>query len=151
MQRTAAASKQVEDILRKTPGVQGVTTIAGFSLLSGVSTTYNGFFFVTLKPWKKRTSTEEHLRAILGNANQSLAKIPEGIAFVFPPPSIPGIGTSGGVTFLLEDRAGMDVNFLNQQTQKFMEAARKRPEIARITTTLLGSVPQFYLDGEIGC
>jgi len=146
LQRTDAACKQVEDILRKTPGVQGVTTIAGFSLLSGVSTTYNGFFFVTLKPWKKRTSTEEHLRAILENANQSLTKIPEGIAFVFPPPSIPGIGTSGGVTFLLEDRAGMDVNFLNQQTQKFMEAARKRPEIARITTTLLGSVPQFYLD-----
>jgi HAE1 family hydrophobic/amphiphilic exporter-1 len=146
LQRTDAACKQVEDILRKTPGVQGVTTIAGFSLLSGVSTTYNGFFFVTLKPWKKRTSTEEHLRAILENANQSLTKIPEGIAFVFPPPSIPGIGTSGGVTFLLEDRAGMDVNFLNQQTEKFMEAARKRPEIARITTTLLGSVPQFYLD-----
>jgi HAE1 family hydrophobic/amphiphilic exporter-1 len=146
LQRTAAACKQVEDILRKTPGVEGVTTIAGFSLLSGVSTTYNGFFFVTLKPWKKRSSTEEQLRAILENANQSLTKIPEGIAFVFPPPSIPGIGTSGGVTFLLEDRAGMDVNFLNQQTQKFMEAARKRPEIARITTTLLGSVPQFYLD-----
>jgi HAE1 family hydrophobic/amphiphilic exporter-1 len=146
LQRTAAASKQVEDILRKTPGVQSVTTIAGFSLLSGVSTTYNGFFFITLKPWKKRTSTEEQLRAILGHANQSLAKIPEGIAVVFPPPSIPGIGTSGGVTFLLEDRAGLDVDFLGQQTQKFIEAAQKRPEIARITTTLLASVPQFFLD-----
>jgi HAE1 family hydrophobic/amphiphilic exporter-1 len=146
LQRTAAACKQVEDILRKTPGVEGVTTIAGFSLLSGVSTTYNGFFFVTLKPWKKRTSIEEQLRAILENANRSLTKIPEGIAFVFPPPAIPGIGTSGGVTFLLEDLAGMDVNFLGQQTQKFMEEARKRPEIARVTTTLLASVPQFYLD-----
>src|ERR1700720_850042 len=146
LQRTDAACKQVEDILRKTPGVQGVTTIAGFSLLSGVSTTYNGFFFVTLKPWKKRTSTEEHLRAILENANQSLTKIPEGIAFVFPPPAIPGIGASGGVTFLLEDRAGMDVDFLGRQTKKFMEEARKRPEIARITTTLLPDVPQFYLD-----
>jgi HAE1 family hydrophobic/amphiphilic exporter-1 len=146
LQRTAAASKQVENILRKTPGVQSVTTIAGFSLLSGVSTTYNGFFFITLKPWKKRTSTEEQLRAILGHANQSLAKIPEGIAVVFPPPSIPGIGTSGGVTFLLEDRAGLDVDFLGQQTQKFIEAAQKRPEIARITTTLLASVPQFFLD-----
>jgi len=50
------------------------------------------------------------------------------------------------VTFLLEDRAGLDVDFLGQQTQKFIEAARKRPEIARITTTLLASVPQFYLD-----
>ena len=146
LQRTTAACRQVEEILRKTPGIQDVTTIAGFSLLSGVSTTYNGFFFVTLKPWKKREAIEEQLRAILGNANQSLSKIPEGIAFVFPPPAIPGIGTSGGVTFLLEDRVGMDVNFLGQQTQKFIEAASQRPEIGRITTTLLASVPQFYLN-----
>jgi hydrophobic/amphiphilic exporter-1 (mainly G- bacteria), HAE1 family len=148
LQRTTAACKQVEDILRKTPGVEGVTTISGFSLLSGVSTTYNGFFFITLKPWKKRDSVEEQLRGLLKHANQELAKIPDGIAFVFPPPSIPGIGTSGGVTFLLEDRAGMDVDFLGRQTQKFMEEARKRPEIASITTTLLASVPQFYLDVE---
>src|ERR1700731_3327401 len=146
LQRTAAATSQVTDILRKTPGVQDVTSISGFSLLSGVNTTYNGFFFVTLKPWKKRASTEEHLRAIIANANGTLAKIPDGTAFVFPPPAVPGIGASGGVTFLLEDRAGMDVDFLGQQTQKFIEAARKRPEIARITTTLLAGVPQFYLD-----
>jgi HAE1 family hydrophobic/amphiphilic exporter-1 len=148
LQRTAAACKQVEDILRKTPGVEGVTAIAGFSLLSGVSTTYNGFFFVTLKPWEKRDTVEEKLRGILEHANQELAKIPEGIAFVFPPPSIPGIGTAGGVTFLLEDRAGMAVNFLGQQTAKFIAEAEKRPEIAKITTTLLASVPQFYLDVE---
>jgi len=146
LQRTTAACKQIEEILLKTPGVQGVTTISGFSLLSGVSTTYNGFFFITLKPWKKRDSVDEQLRGLLRNANQELAKIPDGIAFVFPPPSIPGIGTSGGVTFLLEDRAGMDVNFLGRQTQKFMEEARKRREIASITTTLLASVPQFYMD-----
>jgi hydrophobic/amphiphilic exporter-1 (mainly G- bacteria), HAE1 family len=145
LQRTAAACKQVEDILRNTPGVQGVTTVGGFSLLSGVSTTYNGFFFVTLKPWEERKDVAEKLRAIVGHANQALSKIPEGTAFVFPPPSIPGIGTSGGVTFLLEDRAGMDVNFLGQQTQKFMTEAAKRPEIAKITTTLLPSVPQFFL------
>src|ERR1700738_5276544 len=146
LQRTAVATKQVEDILRNTPGVQDVTSISGFSLLSGVNTTYNGFFFVTLKPWKKRTDVREQLRGMIAHANGALSKIPEGTAFVFPPPAIPGIGTSGGVTFLLEDRAGMDVDFLAQQTQKFMEEARKRPEIARITTTLLPDVPQFYLD-----
>jgi HAE1 family hydrophobic/amphiphilic exporter-1 len=99
-----------------------------------------------LKPWKKRAEVAEQLRAMMTNANGALAKIPEGTAFVFPPPAVPGIGASGGVTFLLEDRAGMDVDFLGQQTQKFIEAARKRPEIARITTTLLPGVPQFYLD-----
>src|SRR6202011_5315660 len=129
LQRTDAACKQVEDILRKTPGIAGVTTIAGYSMLSGVSTTYNGFFFVTLKPWEERTKVEEQLRLLIARANEDLSRIPEGTAFVFPPPSIPGIGTSAGVTFLLEDRAGMDVNFLAKQTKKFIEAAEKRPEV----------------------
>src|SRR6201987_1004981 len=146
LQRTTAACQQVEEILRKTPGIQDVTTIAGFSLLSGVSNTYSGFFFVTLKPWDDRHAVEEQLRAILTHANQALAKIPEGVGFIFPPPAIPGIGTSGGVTFLLEDLAGMDVNFLAQHTRKFIEEAGKRPEIGRITTTLLSGVPQYYLD-----
>ena len=75
LQRTDAACKQVEDILRKTPGVQGVTTIAGFSLLSGVSTTYNGFFFVTLKPWKKgllrRSISERSWRMRINRSSKS--------------------------------------------------------------------------------
>jgi hydrophobic/amphiphilic exporter-1 (mainly G- bacteria), HAE1 family len=146
LQRTSATCHRVQEILRNVPGIQDVTAIAGYSMLSGVSTTYNGFFFVTLKPWDERKNQEEQLRLMIARANQDLAKIPDGIAFVFPPPSIPGIGTSGGVTFILEDRAGMDVNFLAQQTKKFVEVVSKRPEIARITTTLLPSVPQYYLD-----
>ena len=146
LQRTASACQRVQEILRKVPGIQDVTSIAGYSMLSGVSTTYNGFFFVTLKPWDERTKVEEQLRLMIARANQDLSKIPEGTAFVFPPPSIPGIGNSAGVTFLLEDHAGMDVNFLAQQTKKFIEAAAKRPEVGRVFTTLLPSVPQNYLD-----
>jgi Cation/multidrug efflux pump len=50
--------------------------------------------------------------------------------FCFPPPAIPGVGTSGGVTFLLQDRAGKDIGFLADNLQKFMAAAQKRPELA---------------------
>ena len=145
LQRTSAACKKVEDILRNTPGVEYVTTIAGFSLLSQVNTTYNGFFFVSLKSWDERTSPQEQINAIMMRANQALAKIPDGIAFTFPPPAIPGIGTSGGVVAVLEDVAGMPVDFLAQNTQKFIEAVRQRPEIGRILTTWLPSVPQLYL------
>src|SRR5262245_49928799 len=143
--RTSAACKKVEDILLDTPGVEYVTTIAGFSLLSQVNTTYNGFFFVSLKSWDKRKSPQEQIDAIMRRANQALAKIPDGIAFSFPPPAIPGIGTSGGVVAVLEDLAGMPVEFLAQQTQKFMEAVRQRPEVARVLTAWLPSVPQLYL------
>jgi HAE1 family hydrophobic/amphiphilic exporter-1 len=145
LQRTTAACKKVSDILQSIPGVQSVTSIAGFSLLSDVNTTYSGFFFITLKPWEKRTSLQEHLRQIMANTDEALRKVPDGIAFAFPPPSIPGIGASGGVVAVLEDLAGMPVDFLAQQTKKFMEAARERPEIARVSTTWLPSVPQLFL------
>jgi hydrophobic/amphiphilic exporter-1 (mainly G- bacteria), HAE1 family len=145
LQRTTAACNKVSGILQSLPGVQSVTSIAGFSLLSDVNTTYSGFFFITLKPWEKRTSLQEHLRQIVANADEALRTVPDGIAFVFPPPSIPGIGTSGGVVAVLEDLAGMPVDFLAQQTKKFMEAVRQRPKIARVSTTWLPRVPQLFL------
>jgi hydrophobic/amphiphilic exporter-1 (mainly G- bacteria), HAE1 family len=146
LQRTAVACQKVEDILRKTPGVEYVTTIAGFSLLSQVNTTYNGFFFVSLKSWDERKSPQEQVNAMMLRANEALSKIPDGIAFSFPPPAIPGIGTSGGVVAVLEDLAGMPVEFLAEKTQKFMEAVRQRPEVARVLTTWLPSVPQLFLN-----
>ena len=145
LQRTSAACQKVEDIIRNTPGVEYVTTIAGFSLLSQVNTSYNGFFFVSLKSWDERKSPQEQVNAIMMRANEALSKIPDGIAFGFPPPAIPGIGTSGGVVAVLEDLAGMPVDYLAEQTQKFIGAVRERPEVARILTTWLPSVPQLFL------
>jgi HAE1 family hydrophobic/amphiphilic exporter-1 len=146
LQRTDDVARQIEDSLAKTPGVQYTTSVIGFSLLSFVRTSYNGFFFVTLKPWDERKSRDVQLQEIKQRINRSLSQIPEGIAFSFSPPSIPGVGTSGGFTFALEDRAGNDVQFLASNLQTFMNAARKRPEIAGISTTFLPSVPQQFVD-----
>ena len=82
----------------------------------------------------------------MASLNRRMGRIPQGVAFAFSPPAIPGIGTSGGVTFILEDRAGKDIAFLWANTQKFMEEAKKRPEIARVTTTFLPTVPQVFVD-----
>ena len=121
-----------------------MTTVVGYSLLSTVQTTYNGFFFVTLAPWEERTKPEEKLQAIFKNVNQKLAALPEAVAFLFPPPAIPGVGTSGGVSFILEDRSGQDVTFLADNLSSFMEAARQRPEIASMNSTFIPSVPQVF-------
>jgi len=144
LQRTDQLCRQIEAILQDTPGVKYASTVVGFSLLSTVSTTYNGFFFVTLAPWEERKKPEEQLLAIFKNVNARLAALPGAKAFLFPPPAIPGVGTSGGVSFVLEDRSGKDIDFLADNTQKFMEAARKRPEISRVDTTLIPSVPQVF-------
>jgi multidrug efflux pump len=144
LQRTDEVCKRIEAILLETPGIQHVTTVVGFSLLSTVQTTYNGFFFVTLAPWEERTNPEEKLQAIFKNVNRKLAALPEAVAFLFPPPAIPGVGTSGGVSFILEDRSGQDVAFLAENLKTFMEAARQRPEIASLNTTFIPAVPQVF-------
>jgi HAE1 family hydrophobic/amphiphilic exporter-1 len=145
LQRTSEACRQIEEIMMKTPGVEYVTTVVGMNMLSGVTNTYSGFFFVTLKPWEERKKPEEKYEAIMASLNGKMSKLPQGVAFAFSPPAIPGIGTAGGVTFILEDRAGKDVKFLWENTQKFLAAAQKRPEVSRVTTTFIPTVPQIFV------
>jgi HAE1 family hydrophobic/amphiphilic exporter-1 len=146
LERTDAAAKEVEKILANTPGVEQTTSVIGFSLLSFVRTSYNTFFFVTLKPWRDRTARDEQYQAIKSNLNQALGRLPVGTVFSFSPPAIPGVGTSGGFQFVLEDRAGKDAQFLANNLDKFLAAARRRPEIGFISTTFLPSVPQQFVD-----
>ena len=145
LERTDQVCHKIEDFLSKTPGVQYTTSVIGFSLLSFVQSTYSGFFFVTFKPWSERTKPEEQYPAIKARLNQYLGSLSEGIAFAFPPPAIPGVGTSGGFTFMLEDRAGKDVPFLAQNVKTFLDAARKRPELGTLIPTFLPNVPQVFV------
>src|SRR5213595_920760 len=146
LERTDQAARKIEDILSKIPGVQYTTSVIGFSLLSLVQNTYSAFFFVTFKPWSERTKPEEQYAAIKANINKQLAGLTEGLAFAFPPPAIPGVGTSGGFQFILEDRTGKDVPFLAQQLKTFLDAARKRPELGTLIPTFLPNVPQVFVD-----
>jgi hydrophobic/amphiphilic exporter-1 (mainly G- bacteria), HAE1 family len=145
MERTTDAAAQVEKILTATPGIEYTTSVVGFNLLSFAQTTYNAFFFVTFKPWDDRKTRDEQFQSIKAHLNRELSKLPAGTAFSFSPPAIPGVGTSGGFQFMLEDRAGKDIPFLADNLKKFMAAARKRPEIGQMTTTFLPSVPQRFL------
>jgi HAE1 family hydrophobic/amphiphilic exporter-1 len=146
LERTDAVCRKIENILAKMPGVKYTTTVAGFSLLSFVRTSYNGLFFITLKEWGDRKTREEQYHEIVQRVNQEMSKLPEGFAFSFSPPAIPGVGTSGGFTFVLEDRAGKDVQFLANNLGTFMAAARKRPEIGGLVSTFLPSVPQQFVN-----
>jgi hydrophobic/amphiphilic exporter-1 (mainly G- bacteria), HAE1 family len=146
LQRTELVTAKVEDILAKTPGVQYTTSILGFSLLSLVRTSYNAFIFVTMKDWDTRKTQAVQFQTIKARLNRELSAIPEGVAFSFSPPAIPGVGTSGGFTFIVEDRAGHDVQYLSDNLNRFTAAVRKRPEIGTLTTTFLPSVPQQFVE-----
>jgi hydrophobic/amphiphilic exporter-1 (mainly G- bacteria), HAE1 family len=144
-ERTTAVAADVEKILMNTPGVQYSTSFVGFSLLSFVRTSYNATFFVTFKPWDERKTRAEQFQALKARLNREFSQLPTAVVFGFSPPAIPGVGTAGGFTFMLEDRSGGDVQFLAKNLSTFLDAARKRPEIASLTTTFLPNVPQEFV------
>jgi len=146
LQRNDEVVRQAEAILKNTPGVKYYSSVIGYSMLSGVNNTYSSFFFIAFEEWSKRKKPEEQYTAIKNHLNSQFAKIPGAIGFAFPPPAIPGVGTSGGVTFVLEDRSGKGIPFLAENLQKFLAAAQKRPELAGVFTTALPSVPQVFVD-----
>ncbi len=142
LQRSSEAARVVEKVILETPGVQYVSSVMGYSMLSGVNATYSSFFFVSLKPWHERKTPETSYVGIKAHLQRALSQVPAGIAFSFPPPAIPGVGTSGGATFILEDRSNSGIDFLTRNTQIFMAEARKRPELSGVMTTALFGVPQ---------
>ena len=122
-------------------------TVGGFSLLTRISASYQGFFFVSFKPWDERRSKPLAARAIVDRLNGTLAaEVPEAVAFAFMPPSIPGLGNAGGFSLWLQDRSGGSVEFLDQNLQKFLAACRQRPELAGVASQFSADVPQIYAD-----
>ena len=144
-QRTDAAEQKITAALLKMPGVEGVIAVNDFSLLTQVQSTNAGFFFVSLKPWDVRKTKQEQIGYIQGNLQRQLGADPDGIAFAFPPPSIPGIGTSGGVTMVIEDRSGSDdPTTLTKSVFGFLGAISKRPEVGAAIPSYEPGVPQLY-------
>jgi len=147
LERTDAVMKKAEAILEKNEAIEGFNTITGYSLLTGAYSSNMGFFFVQLKPWEERTTEEAHANGVVAALNRAFAQgIPEAGVVAFGPPAIPGLGTGAGFTMELQDRSGGAPDYLAQQAARFMEAARKRPEIGRINTLYRATVPQIFAD-----
>src|SRR5689334_9649005 len=147
LERTDAVMRKAEAILEKNEAVEGFNTISGYSLLTGAYSSNMGFFFVQLKPWHDRHGHDAHAEGVVAALNRAFARqIPEAGVVAFGPPAIPGLGTGAGFTLQLQDRSGGAPQYLAEQTQRFMEAARKRPEVGRIGSLYRASVPQVYAD-----
>ena len=147
IQRTDAVSAQIDELLLHTDGIQAFNTIVGFSLLSRVTAGNYGFYFVGLKPWADRGDPNLAARAIVDGLNRRLRQtVPEGVAIAVLPSSIPGLGTQGGFSFWLQDRSGGTLELLNQNLQAFLDAARRRPELAGVSSQFTSSVPQLFVD-----
>ncbi len=147
LERTDEATRQIDHILADTPGVQNYTTIDGFSLLTRVSTTNTAFYFINLKPWGERTAAHLDSDAITSNINRQLfMQVHDATAFCFSPPAIPGLGSAGGFSFWLQDRSGGTPDDLDQNLQRFLQAARKRPELIGVNSQFSAGTPQMYVN-----
>jgi HAE1 family hydrophobic/amphiphilic exporter-1 len=147
LERTDAVMRKAEEILKKNEAIEGFNTITGYSLLTGAYSSNMGFFFVQLKPWEERHTEEAHANGVVAALNRAFAQeIPGAGVVAFGPPAIPGLGTGAGFTMELQDRSGGSPEYLAQQTARFMEAARKRPEIGRVNTLYRATVPQIFAD-----
>jgi hydrophobe/amphiphile efflux-1 (HAE1) family protein len=147
LERTDAVTSQVESMLIGVDGIDSVTAIAGYSLLTSSLSPNNGFLFVSLKSWDERDSIQLHVNSLIANANKQFAiNIPQAMVFAFGPPAIPGLGTGSGFSMMLQDRGGNTPEYLAEQTQVFMDAARQRPEIGNVMSTFRANVPQIFAD-----
>lgn len=144
---TEKAAQNIEQLIRGVDGVEIVTTVNGFNLMTYVQSSSNSFFFISLKPWKERAGAGLTAKDICARINGLLSeKNREGITYVVQPPPLPGVGTSGDVSFMLEDRQGLGEAFLTANTAAFMSAAAKRPEIGGLRNFMSPSVLQYRLD-----
>ncbi len=150
MQRTRDAIADMENIIRGNSSVDSCVSVIGFNMITGVQSTNCGFFFVTLKPWKDRTGPGQSAAELTNYFNGAFStKISQGMAYCFAPPAIPGVGSSGGVTFVLQDRAGNGIQYLDEQAKVFVQEAMKRPEIASVRSTLMPAVPQLRVKLDV--
>ncbi len=144
MQRTNAVMRKIDDILKAEPGVHFLNAVTGYSLLSQTASPRNGAYFVQLTPYEERATRALQADAIVASVNQKLYGLPDAQVFAFLPPAIPGVGQAGGVDVFIQDRAGKTVDYLWQNTQRFMGELQKRPEIGFVTTTYAPAVPQLF-------
>lgn len=144
--RTDKVAETIEDILKTEEGVEYYTTITGYSMLTGGYSSNSVFIFVSCKEWGERGKENTAAKIIHRLNGKFRSRIQEAATFAFGPPAIPGLGNGAGFSIMIQDKAGNTPQYLAEQTQNFIQAARKRPEIGSAFTTFQASSPQRYLD-----
>lgn len=145
-QRTVADLQGMMKILDKTPGILHYAALGGLNVVSFGSKSNSATMFVQLKPWDQRTADSLQIGAIAANLQKKLAKFKEASLVVIQPPAIPGLGATGGFSFILEEKeSGGDIKNFEQVLHKFTAAVNQRPEIAKAFSFFTASTPAYQL------
>ncbi|MGB6341778.1 MAG: efflux RND transporter permease subunit [Xanthobacteraceae bacterium] len=144
--RTEAVVKQVEDIVRPIPGVEGVLSVVGLNFIDYVAASNQAFFVIRLKPYEVRTDPAQSAGAIIARLRPQLAAIQGAIAFPFNLPPILGLGNTGGFQYVLEALQGQSPTDVAAVMNGLLVAANQQPELAGVFSTYAADTPQIYLD-----
>jgi multidrug efflux pump subunit AcrB len=144
--RTEAVMQKMADIGIKAPGVRGIFTVAGLSILSNANSSAAGVMFCPLDDFSKRAANPAlSAKAIAGWLSGQFSQIQDAMIFVFPPPPVRGMGNAGGFKMQIEDRSGAATpQQLQDVTEAVIAAAQKRPEVTAVNTTYRAAFPQLY-------
>ncbi len=148
VQRTEQTALKLMAIARKAPGVKATIAIVGFSFLTGASQSNAATMFVSLDPFEQRKAhPEQASMALAGRLMGQFSQVQEGLALVFPPPPVRGVGAAGGFKMQVQDRTGVnDPQALQAAVGQLMAAAREEPRIANLFSSLRASTPQLRVD-----
>jgi multidrug efflux pump len=151
LDRTEEVSERIDAIFAKLPGTENRTQITGYSLLDSGFKTNAATFFVTLKPFDERYGTmkkarDENARAVMTGLFREARNIKEGVVIPIAPPAIPGIGTTGGFEFWIQDMGAGDPAKLDEVTRQFLAKAGQRPELTSLNTTFRATTQQLSAD-----
>jgi multidrug efflux pump len=146
LDRTVAVSDRAYTALKSNPAVGDVAQIDGYSILDGQLKTNAGMMFAALKPFGEREGKEGTAFSVLADMRGKMAAIKESLLVPLNPPSIPGLGTTGGFEFYIQNKGGGDPRALEETVKSFVAKARLRPELTGVSTTFSASQQQLYLD-----
>jgi len=144
--RTASVANKIAEGMRAQPGVVDTIVVQGFDILAGASKANSAIIFTKLAPWDERTEPGLGVQAQIGKNLANSAHIPEANVFSFNAPSLPGIGSVGGFTLMIEDKGGNSIEEMDNISKQFMAAARQRPEIGMIYSTFNIDTPGYSFD-----
>jgi hydrophobic/amphiphilic exporter-1 (mainly G- bacteria), HAE1 family len=146
LNRTEDIVKQVEDIVRPIPGVEGVLSVVGLNFIDYVAAANQAFFVIRLKPYETRTDRAQSAGAIIARLRPQMAAIQGAVGFPFNLPPILGLGSTGGFQYALEALQGQSPSDVAAALRGLVVAANAQPELAAVYSTYAADTPQIYLD-----
>jgi multidrug efflux pump len=144
--RTDTVVRQVEDIVRPIPGVQGIISVVGLNFIDYVASSNQAFFVIRLKPYEERTDPAQSVGAIIARLRPQMSAIQGAVAFPFNLPPILGLGSTGGFQYALEALQGQSPSDVAAVLRGLVVAANGEPELAGVYSTYAADTPQIYLD-----